>query len=58
MKEFKILEFRQGQKTPSYVEKTLADKSAEGWEVKSMISDEARGAYVVLLQRDKATGDE
>ncbi len=55
MKEFKILEFRKEKKSYQYIEKALAEKSAEGWDVVSMTSDlstDIRGVIVVLLQRE------
>ena len=54
MKEFKIIEFRK-QKTYESVEKSLAEKAAEGWETVSMtvdVSADLRGVIVVLLQRE------
>lgn len=56
MKEFKFLEFRKEKKAYENMEKTLADRSAEGWEVVSMtadISTDLRGIVIVLLQREK-----
>ena len=55
MKEFQFLEFRKEQKAYALMERTLAEKSAEGWEVISMTSDlsaDIRGIIIVLLQRD------
>ena len=57
MKEFKLIEFKKDQKEKEHIEKTLADYSAEGWEVVSMtvdLSKDLRGVVVVLMQRDKA----
>lgn len=56
MKEFKFLEFKKEKKSYENMEKTLADRSAEGWEVVSMtadISTDLRGIVIVLLQREK-----
>jgi hypothetical protein len=56
MKEFKFLEFKREKKSYELIEKALADKSAEGWEVVSAtadISKDISGMIVVLLQRDK-----
>ncbi len=55
MKEFKILEFKKEKKSYQHIEKALAEKSAEGWDVVSMTSDlstDIRGVIVVLLQRE------
>ena len=57
MKEFKLIEFKKDQKEKEHIEQTLADYSAEGWEVVSMtvdLSKDLRGVVVVLMQRDKA----
>ena len=54
MKEFKIIELKK-QKTYETVEKTLAERSAEGWETVSMtvdVSSDLKGVIVVLLQRE------
>ncbi len=56
MKEFKFLEFRKDKKSYEFMEKSLEEKTAEGWDVVSMtvdISTDLRGVVVVLLQRDK-----
>ena len=61
MKEFQFLEFKKEKKSYENMEKTLADKSAEGWEVVSMtadISTDLRGIIIVLLQRDPSCGTE
>lgn len=54
MKEFKVLSFKK-EKTFETVEKALAEKSAEGWDVVSMdvdLSSDLRGTVLVLLQRE------
>ena len=61
MKEFQFLEFKKEKKSYENMEKTLADKSAEGWEIVSMtadISTDLRGIIIVLLQRDPSCGTE
>ncbi len=56
MKEFKILEYPKDKRSWEGLEKALAEKSAEGWEVVSLtvdVSSDIRGRTVVLLQRDR-----
>ena len=61
MKEFRILEFRKAKHSVEEIENVLAQKSAEGWEVVSLSSDlsvDIRGAFIVLLQREKPSDGE
>ena len=56
MKEFKIIKFEKPNKSYELIEKSLEQKSSEGWEVVNMTMDmctDIRGTMLVLLQREK-----
>ncbi len=56
MKEYKIAEFKKSRTPNEEIERFLAEKSAEGWEVVSLtvdISADLRGTVIILLQKEQ-----